>query len=218
MMTKEIHQANKQQTTPSPSSKPIIAAFDFDGTITTRDLLFDFLLFSFGFWKTFFGFIRLIPTLLCFLFSWLPRQTTKERILTYFFAGKKVDDLRILGQRFAKEKLPDNVRPEAFKRILWHKERGDTLIIISASIDLYIKPWGEALGFTHFLTSELEENHTGQATGKLIGLNCRGAEKVRRLKHLCGPIKNYTLYAYGDSEGDKELLDAADHSYFKCFN
>jgi phosphatidylglycerophosphatase C len=57
----------------------------------------------------------------------------------------------------------------------------------------------------------------GRVTGRLAGANCYGPEKVRRLLALNPERESYTLFAYGDGRGDRELLAAADHPYYRCF-
>ena len=86
-------------------------------------------------------------------------------------------------------------------------------VLISASIDAYLDPWSKLAGFDHVICSRLETTPAGNVTGRLVGLNCWGPEKVRRLEELFGPLKKYTLYAYGDSRGDKELLAGADYPF-----
>lgn len=47
--------------------------------------------------------------------------------------------------------------------------------------------------------------------------NCYGQEKVNRLKALYPQREDYYLTAFGDSRGDKELINYADKGYFKPF-
>jgi phosphoserine phosphatase len=70
--------------------------------------------------------------------------------------------------------------------------------------------------FDACLSSRLSLDAQGCVTGKLLGSNCWGIEKVARLQDwLQRPRNTYTLYAYGDSRGDLELLAAADHPYYR---
>jgi hypothetical protein len=48
-------------------------------------------------------------------------------------------------------------------------------------------------------------------TGRLLGKNCYGPEKVQRLKTLLGSLEDYVIYTYGDSKGDRELLAIAQY-------
>lgn len=194
--------------------RPIVAAFDFDGTLTTRDSLLPFLLYTTGFGKSTLNFLLEAPTLIGYLIGIISRQKTKERILTRFFANTPISSLLPQAQQFALHKIPSLLKPKAIERLQWHLRQGHRCLVISASIDLYLKPWCETAGIDTLICSRLEVDADQRVTGKLIGLNCWGPEKVRRLEELFGPKESYTLYAYGDSRGDRELLALADHAYF----
>jgi HAD superfamily phosphoserine phosphatase-like hydrolase len=88
---------------------------------------------------------------------------------------------------------------------------------VSASIDLYLRPWAERYGFEEILASTLEVDSKGNVTGKLKGKNCCGVEKTKRLTNYLGPKETYQLYAYGDSLGDQELLALADYPFYRSF-
>ncbi|MBZ0251782.1 MAG: HAD-IB family phosphatase, partial [Candidatus Methylomirabilis sp.] len=83
-------------------------------------------------------------------------------------------------------------------------------------LDLYLEPWGRKAGFDDVLCSRLALEG-GAPTGRLEGGNCFGPEKVARLARALGPLERYELYAYGDSRGDRELLAAAAHPFYKTF-
>jgi phosphatidylglycerophosphatase C len=138
----------------------------------------------------------------------------KERVLMHCLSGMKVGELREQGERFAKLALPGLLRPEALARLAWHKASGHRCVAISASLDLYVHPWAVSAGFDDVIATHLEA-HDGCVTGKLLDGNCYGPEKVKRLAALLGDKSGYTLYAYGDSRGDRELLACADHAYYR---
>ena len=103
------------------------------------------------------------------------------------------------------------------QRLQWHKKQGHRCILVSASLEIYLRPWATKLGFSYILGSRLEQIDNNRTSGKLLGENCFGPEKMRRIESLLGPRDGYTLYAYGDSRGDKELLSAADFPFYKIF-
>jgi phosphoserine phosphatase len=73
----------------------------------------------------------------------------------------------------------------------------------------YLHPLGDLLEVDAVLCTELEEID-GLLTGKLVGNNCRGKEKASRVTKWCadsGIALGDLVYAYGDSTGDKELLE-----------
>lgn len=126
-----------------------------------------------------------------------------------------METLRGEGDVFARTVLPSHVRKEAQKRLQWHKDEGHRCVLVSAQIDIYLEAWGKFAGFDDVVCSRMAVDSKGCATGRLVGANCWGPEKVRRLEELLGPRESYTLYAYGDSRGDREMLAIANHAFLK---
>lgn len=199
-------------------SKPIVAAFDFDKTITDRDTFIPFLLHTVGYFKAGCCLVWNAPKLIAACFNQDVRRRAKEAILTSLFKGMPLTAFQQLAKNFAEEKLQAYIRPQAIKRVQWHLQQGHYCIIVSASIENYILPWALNNGFRNLLASRLEVTPSGNITGSLVGKNCRGEEKVRRLEELLGPRSAYTLYAYGDSNGDKEMLASADFAFYRQFS
>lgn len=199
-------------------TKEIVAAFDFDGTLTKRDTFFPFGLFIAGPRKWLKNLLILIPSGTQFLFRRITRQDLKEKALTLFLQGIPYHKLETAGQEFAEAIIPKLLKPKAIKYLHWHQQQGHRIILISASPEVYLHPWAKIMGIDDVIASRLELDEQGRVTGKLIGANCRCEEKVRRLKELMGEEKDYHLYAYGDSRGDRELLSYADQSYFRLFS
>lgn len=198
------------------NTKPTIAAFDFDGTITNCDSLLPFLFYTTGYMKSLVKLFLVSPTLLSYCINITSRQRTKECVLSKFFKGLSQHELQQLGKNFAaSNQLARHMKPAALKRIAWHQKQGHRCILISASINIYLDPWSKQMGFDDLICSRLELDQNHKITGHLQGLNCWGEEKTRRLTELLGPKSNYILYAYGDSKGDEALLAMADYAYLK---
>lgn len=196
-------------------SKPTIAAFDFDGTLTYHDSLLPFLRFIKGDFATLKNIFLEIPLFILYLIGKANRQKVKEALLSRFLKGMSKQEIEIKAQKFAREIIPQKLRPQALERIHWHQKQGHRCILISANLDIYLKPWGQLVKFDRTITSKVAFSKEDFITGKLEGLNCRGEEKVRRLLAEEGPREHYILYAYGDSAGDKELLDIADYPFYQ---
>lgn len=196
------------------SKLPIVAAFDFDATLTYRDSLFPFLLFTHGYYKAFLNFLICTPILIGYVMGLRNRQQTKERILKQFYQGRSLSEMQKWGKEYVERGI--EVKPEAMERLRWHQHQGHRCVIVSASIDVYLNYWGAKMGIADVLCSQVEVSR-GQMTGKLIGHNCRAEEKVRRLEKLLGPKENYILYAYGDSQGDRQMIDLADYPFYRVF-
>ncbi|MFA6903705.1 MAG: HAD family hydrolase [Gallionellaceae bacterium] len=199
------------------AAKPVVAAFDFDGTLTRRDTLFPFLLQVAGHVKLFNKIIYLSPVMAGYALGIIRNDIAKVKVLRSFLANMEMTRVQQFALQYAKQKLPGLLRPEAMQRLAWHKQQGHRCVVVSASLELYLRPWAAEAGFDDVLGSRLEELDNGRTSGRLLGENCFGPEKMRRLETLLGPREGYTLYAYGDSRGDKELLSAADYPFYRSF-
>lgn len=195
-------------------SRNVVAAFDFDGTITRRDSFLPFLQAMAGRRRYLRQMLTLSPGLLAYLLGIISNHTVKNRVLTQFLRGNEVGDVRRVAQDFAAGRLQRFIRPDALARLRWHQQQGHRCVIVSASLECYLLPWAEATGGVEVIGSRLAIDDE-RYTGELLGRNCYGAEKVRRLTDVLGARDTYTLYAYGDSKGDRELLACADHAYYR---
>ena len=102
-----------------------IAAFDFDGTLTTRDSFLAFIKFACGTVSYYTGFLRFTPQLILMLLHLYPNWKAKERIFGHFFKGWQYSWFKALGEDFSAE--IDMMRNEAtIQRLREHVERGDT--------------------------------------------------------------------------------------------
>ncbi|MBL7978914.1 MAG: HAD family hydrolase [Bacteroidetes Order II. Incertae sedis bacterium] len=193
-----------------------IAAFDFDGTITTSDSLYHFIRFTHTKRTVLKGFIRLLPVFVWFKLGLMDNQKAKEAVLHYFFAGMDTVKFQSMSRQFAQQYLPSIVRPKAIEKIRWHQKEGHRLVLVSASVEAYLTPWAAENGFQEVCGSKLEIIKE-RLTGRLAGKNCWGPEKVARLEDCVGALSSVCLYAYGDTRGDRELLAAATYPHFRAF-
>lgn len=197
------------------ANKPVVAAFDFDGTLTRRDTMFPFLLHALGRMAFLRNMFALLPTLAGYALGKIRNDVAKEKVFMRCLAGMSVDALQQKGEQFAANVLPGLLRPEAMRRLNWHRKLGHRCVVISASLEFYVRPWAISTGFDDAIATRLQTDEAGLVSGKLAGANCFGIEKVRRLQALLGDRGGYTLYAYGDSRGDRELLSSADYAYYQ---
>lgn len=196
---------------------PVVAAFDFDGTLTYVDSLLPFLRAVVGTLRFTRHLAELAPTLLAYKSGRLSNYEAKQQVLAHFLAGQELANLEQIARHFIQYTLPYLLRRKALQRLAWHQHQNHRCILVSASLELYLRPWADKVGFTEVLGSCLELTATGLVTGRLSGKNCYGEEKPRRLAELLGERRYYCLYAYGDSRGDQALLDYADYAYYRRF-
>ncbi|ADE15271.1 HAD-superfamily subfamily IB hydrolase, TIGR01490 [Nitrosococcus halophilus Nc 4] len=196
---------------------PTVAAFDFDGTLTYMDSLLPFLHAVAGTRRFTRDLVVLSPTLLAYKRGRLSNDEAKQQVLAHFLGGRELVSLEQIVHHFIQQTLPYLLRRRALQRLAWHQRQNHRCILVSASLELYLKPWAENMGFMEVLGSHLELTSAGVLTGRLSGKNCYGEEKPRRLAALLGDRRCYRLYAYGDSKGDQALLDYADYAYYRQF-
>jgi len=192
-----------------------IAFFDFDGTITTKDSLLEFLHFRFGKSKVTRGLIMVAPYYVLYLMRLIPVQTAKQKVLQKFFKNTPVEEFEKACNDFTQTALPSLIRQKALHEIELLKEKGATVVIISASPQNWIRPYANILG-AEVLATRLEVQN-GKITGRISGNNCRGKEKVVRIKEAYNLADYDEIYAYGDTKGDKPMLELATFKFYKPF-
>ena len=192
-----------------------IAFFDFDGTITTKDSLAEFIRFSKGDWGFITGVVPALPHFIGFKLGLADRQKAKEKLLSVFFKGTQENEFKEVSLAFVRDRIPLILRPGAVGKLQWHLQQGHQVVIVSASPAHWLQPWCDMNGFACIATELEVIDH--QISGKIAGLNCHGEEKVRRI-HEKYDLSSYdTIYAYGDTEGDKPMLAISSHAFYKPF-
>lgn len=193
----------------------VVAAFDFDGTLTRRDTLLPFLRFLCGpraVTRTLARHSFVLGVAMAFDRN-AQRAGVKERVLRELFAGRDHHEVLAAGADFARRlSHPSRLRGDMVSRWRWHADQRHAIVVVSASLEAYIAPFAQALGGAGVLATRLSVDQRGRLTGDLDGFNCRGAEKVRRLR-AWGVDPDVELWAYGNSSGDRELLAAAQVSH-----
>lgn len=189
--------------------------FDFDGTITRNDSFLLFIKYYAGWFRLVAGFLVLSPILLLYKIRLIPNWKAKEIVLAYFFKGESLDIFSDKAKFFSLNILPRIIRSEAAHIIREYKNNGDIVVIVSASIDLWLKPWCDLNGL-QLISSSLEVKD-GRITGKILGANCYGPEKVMRIKEKFDLNTFKEIHAFGDSKGDREMMEVADKRHYRPF-
>ena len=194
----------------------VIAAFDFDETLITKDSLFDFLYSSFSHLTFLRKAIIFIPDFIRFMSGSITNQIAKEKLLKLFLLNMEVAEFNKLCESYSK-RIQNIANPDALERLRWHQEQGHATLVISASIEDWIKPWAKQMKINNVIATKLEHN-SNKLTGKLSGKNCRGEEKVVRFQKEYPDYKRYQLYMYGDGKSDQQMFNIADFVFKKKFN
>lgn len=188
-----------------------VAAFDVDGTLTTRDCVRPFLVSVGGWHGVIFAVLRRPFTSLRAAVR-RDRDAFKTVLVGGVLRRRPIADVDAIGRQFADLVEREWLRPDTVARWRWHQRAGHRMVLVSASLAPYLRPLGAKLGAHAVLCAEPKRDGTTYGDG-LEGTNCRRAEKVRRLDAWLAAegLSQATLWAYGDSTGDTELLARADH-------
>ncbi len=191
-----------------------VYAFDFDGTLTTKDSFFAFLAYSAGYAKLTLYILRLIPSILALLFHKASLQETKEKLFASCFKGMSLEEFDKRCSAFAQANAAI-LRAQGMTYIEQISKEHEVLIV-SASIKNYISFFFKDKKLSIEATIP-EVDSSGKLTGKFCGANCKGSEKVRRIEKHFPKREEYTLIAFGDSSGDRKMFDFADETHWKPF-
>ena len=194
------------------SGHAVLAVFDFDGTLISGD---SFILFAIhakgkaGFMRSL---IRTSPYLVAWKLGLCSAGKAKEKLFRALFKGMRIVDFKSYSRTFA-DVLENYVNRDVLEAMLKHKASGHCVMILSASVPEWIRPWAGRHGVTEVYGTGMEIDGNGKLTGKFSTPNCRGKEKVCRLLELKPARHTYSLWSYADSKSDYPLLKVSDHCF-----
>lgn len=219
-------------------TKQRLYVFDFDGTLTKKDTLIEFIRYAKGNLALLFGLLLFSPLLVLMKLHLADNGKTKQRLFSFFFKGMSLEDFNAVCDRFGIEKR-DLLRQGGRMAVLSAMTSRTPVIVVSASIDNWVVPFFYASNADYGFVGEdlvpsrngnyhpIEiigtqiEVRDGKLTGRFLTHNCYGSEKIRRLKAFIPDLESnrthYYIIAYGDSRGDKEMLEYADEGHYKPF-
>lgn len=211
--------------------KEKIFCFDFDGTLTKKDTLLEFLRFTWGTPRFLMGFLLYSPLLVLMKLQLFPNWRVKQIIFKHFFRGMDIEDFDECCINFAAKNLY-LLRFDGIRKIQEAQRQHERVFVVSASIDNWVRPFFafQMLANVEVLGTQIEVID-GMVTGRFKTANCYGAEKVRRIIEALAQTSNnkekasisyfdrtkYEIEAFGDSRGDKEMLAFADKGHYKPF-
>ncbi|HTT58584.1 MAG TPA: HAD-IB family hydrolase [Acidimicrobiales bacterium] len=192
---------------------PTIAAFDLDGTLSNGGSVFKWLRFLRGDRATYIASASLaLPLLVGAIRSGRWADRAKERLFHKLLAGLDLTEVRDRSRIFAVEHFERHGRQSMLSRLRWHLQQGHSVVLVSASPQIYVDMVAEMLETAGGLGTRLAVDARGRLTGSYLGQNCRGKEKMRRLAEWIEethPHVTPIVYAYGNSRGDRRMLGAA---------
>lgn len=192
-----------------------LVLFDFDGTLTEKDSFIVFLRKTNSPLKFFSGFILLSPVLVLYKLGIIPNWKAKQIVIRYFYSGMDAEKFFQMSRKFSDEIIPTLVKENAIRKFREHVSAGNLVVIVTASLQPYMEAWSKSSG-AQLLATRLEIRE-GKITGYYAGQNCYGEEKAKRIKEKYPLGEFEKIIAYGDSKGDREMLELATEKHYRAF-
>lgn len=204
--------------TVTDTNKPVVAAFDFDGTLTWHDTLLPFLRRVLGTPTLLWVLLICSPWLIGYALRLVSNHRAKAVLLQASLANRSQDEVARCAQAFVREDMPLQWRSWGLSQLLQHKQAGHRCVLVTASTSPYMHLVGASLGVDAVLCTEMEVVD-GRYTGRMATPNCHGEEKVRRLQGWLqaayGSGTSIELHAYGDTQGDLPMLRLASVAWYR---
>lgn len=187
-----------------------IAFFDFDGTLISKDSFIEFAKHTLGYKKLLASIVKNILWIFLWKSGICKGGVAKQHLFSSLYKGMSYDEFCKHGDSFA-EKIKKIERPQMVDKLDKHIAADHEVYIVSASFPEWIIPWAKihSIRSNHVLGTEIEKDRNGIITGRFLTPNCNGEEKVERIKKAIPHFDIYITYAYGNSSGDKPMMDLA---------
>jgi phosphatidylglycerophosphatase C len=185
-----------------------IAVFDLDGTLTRRDTLWPYLRGWVGrhprpgFWPRVLAAVSRYPLD-------RDRGCLKSRLIRIAMAGAPAEDVRAWTAAYVAELGSAEICPGAVAAVARHRAAGDRLILLSASVDLYVPEIGRRFGFDETICTEVAWRD-GRLDGALASPNRRAEEKLRCVQGIRTRFPGARLAAYANARSDFAHLRAVE--------
>ena len=189
--------------------------FDFDGTLTYKDTMFLYLKF-YNSAKFNFQFVKHIPLFILLKLKLANAEKVKKSFISSILKGQSKTKIEEKSQQFFEKYYPEIIRENAIEFIKNIDREHTESYLVTASLDIWVKPFAEK--FKMNLLATRAEFKNDIFTGNFVGNNCNGGEKVHRIKEAIQGKKFDKTIAFGDTSGDKEMLEWANESHFEFFH
>ena len=191
-----------------------VYAFDFDGTLTKRDTFILLIAYARGWWRLIGGLLLFSPILVLMKLRLYPNWKTKQQVFSFFFRGMTITAFDELCRNFARDKRKI-MRKKGLTTLRQAIAEGSEVVVVSASIVNWVQPFFSEFGDAVKIEATKIDVRNDIVPGKFLTKNCYGEEKVKRISRRYPNRKSYHLIAFGDSKGDRRMLDYADEAYYR---
>ena len=187
-----------------------LALFDFDGTLYPKDSFTGFIFFTLSKRHIARKGLKILPWIQAYYLRLYPAHAMRPRSFRSMFHGVSASLMHDLSQQYA-QKLLKNLDADLLQQLRLHQQRGDHVVLVSASVDLYLTFICDFLQID-LICTQVEINN-GVLTGLYRSKDCSSEQKKIRILQKYN-LDNYQhIYAYGNSEEDLDMLALADYAF-----
>lgn len=187
-----------------------LALFDFDGTLYTDDSFTGFIFYALKKRHILRRGIRLLPWIQAYYLKLYPAHAMRPKLYGNMFKDSDAEEILQLAQDYAQQ-LVFKFNPKLLQQLRQHQQLGHEIALVSASLDLYLKPVCSYLNI-NLICSEVEIK-AGKMTGLYQTPDCSNIQKKIRILEKYNLQDYAEIYAYGNSEEDLEMLSLAQYNY-----
>ncbi|MBF7687238.1 HAD-IB family hydrolase [Acinetobacter rathckeae] len=183
-----------------------LALFDFDGTLYLKDSFTGFIFYTFKARYVLKTGLSILPWINHYYLGLYPADKMRKKLYYNMFHAKPVDHVQHDAISYTRV-LQQHLNPQLLAQLKQHQALGHDVVVVSASLDIYLKPLCEHLG-VDLISSEVESEH-GKLTGFYKTADCSGLEKKRRIQQRYDLSTYSRIYAYGNTLEDAAMLSIA---------
>ena len=187
-----------------------LALFDFDGTLCKKDSFTGFIFYALSKRHIVKQGIKILPWIQAYYLKVYPADAMRPKLFKAMFKDANAHEILELAKEYSTH-LMAQLDPLIYQQLLIHQENGDDVVLVSASIDIYLEAICQILNIDLICTGTEIQN--GVLTGLYSTLDCSCDQKRLRVLEKYDLNQYNKIYAYGNSDEDLDMLNLADFKY-----
>ncbi|WP_089603525.1 HAD-IB family hydrolase [Acinetobacter piscicola] len=187
-----------------------LALFDFDGTLCKKDSFTGFIFYALSKRHIVKQGFKILPWIQAYYLNIYPADSMRPRLFKAMFKDAKANEILAIAEEYA-HSLTEQLDSKLYQQLLNHQHHGDDVVLVSASVDLYLKTICQILNIDLICTGT--EIVNDQFTGQYSTPDCSCEQKRIRILEKYNLTQYNKIYAYGNSEEDLDMLSLADFKF-----
>ncbi|MCX5466157.1 HAD-IB family phosphatase [Acinetobacter nematophilus] len=187
-----------------------LALFDFDGTLCKKDSFTGFIFYALSKRHIVKQGIKILPWIQAYYLNIYPAHAMRIKLFNAMFKHADANEILDIADEYA-YRLMGQLDPILYQQLLKHQNNGDDVVLVSASVDIYLEVICQILKIDLICTET--EITAGKFTGHYATPDCSSEQKRLRILEKYDLTDYQKVFAYGNSEEDLDMLNLADFKY-----